>query len=143
MSVVPKTIVLQGGGGKYEEGILTGILKPGNLVALGDATLALAGDASPTLIVATEDALQGKTIADAYAVGDKCFYYRPVSNDVLYVRAANATYANGASLQAVALGRLGAVAAGPHVATAEATDPETDGDQVVAVADDFLRVRVA
>lgn len=139
------TIVLQTRGGKHEEGYLTEVVKPGNLLAIGDGTLTLAPVDHTVLMVAKEDGYQGKTINDAYGATDRVFYFIPVPGDVLLCRVAAATYANGADLQAIANGRLGAAAAGkPVLARAEAVDGGLEGadDQTAAADDDLIRVRV-
>lgn len=85
------TIVLKGGGGHYEEGKAGSAIIPGQSVQL-----AADGDYDPNpaskaesikgdLILAIEDGLQGKTVSDAYGVGDVVFLYIPQRGDVVNV----------------------------------------------------------
>lgn len=88
----PKTIVLKGRE-HHDEGIAAsaGIL-PGQAVvtqASGGTfernAYGLAGAASAGLCIVKEDALQGKTVLDAYAISDPLLLYRPVAGDEFYV----------------------------------------------------------
>jgi hypothetical protein len=85
------------GEGRYEEGQAAGILKPGHLLRLttgGSASTEDSGRDRRLLVhnevggpceamFATEDALQGKTIDDAYAIGDRVFYVIANKGDVV------------------------------------------------------------
>lgn len=57
---------------RHEEAKATAIVKPGHLLKPGAAQTCAKDDGSPQgkLWIAKEDALQGKSISDAYAVGD-------------------------------------------------------------------------
>lgn len=84
MSATEKTIVLKGKG-HYDEGESDAAISCGMAVAL-----AADGNWDPTtstvgLSIAVEDALQGKTVDDAYADGDRLFLYHPVPGDVVNV----------------------------------------------------------
>lgn len=100
-------IVLKGkytdGGAEHEEGILDAAATPGMNVALGtaaadqevhhwypDATdyVGTGTDTTVskgTLIVVKEDALQGRTITDAYASGDRVFLHKASPGEHLQV----------------------------------------------------------
>ena len=82
------TIVLKGNGyGHHDEGVADAAISPGESIQLASdgkydpnpATKAesIKGD----LLIATEDGLQGKTVSDAYASGDKVFFYIPCCGD--------------------------------------------------------------
>ena len=84
---VPKRIHLIGGPGRFEEGIAAEAITPGHLVKLNsDGELikhnVAGGWAEPAF--ALEDALQGNTIADAYADNDRVFYVIASPGDVIY-----------------------------------------------------------
>jgi hypothetical protein len=84
--MVERMILLKGKG-HHEEGILDTVAVPGQHVQLA------ADDLSPAAIgelvkggsfhIVLEDALQGKTITQAYAIGDLAFLYQPVVGDHL------------------------------------------------------------
>lgn len=88
---VANTIVLKGKG-HHGEGVLDTIVSPGMAVEQ-----AADGDWDPpqgtqaetlkkmSFKVAKEDALQGKTVDDAYAVGDVLSYYVPLPGDEVQV----------------------------------------------------------
>lgn len=72
----PNTVVLRHHG-RYSEALAIGICKPGHLLAL-DSNEKVAVHAVPggktELLIAREDALQGKLTTDAYAVADVVFF---------------------------------------------------------------------
>lgn len=71
---------------RCEEAVAIGIITPGQLIKLDSAGKVLrhaAANGRGECLVAYEDALQGKTIADDYAVGDIVFYYAAKAGDVL------------------------------------------------------------
>jgi hypothetical protein len=84
-----RTIVLKGHG-HHDEGRCGTAISPGMAVEMAadgefDPTVsAQAAALKGGLKVAKEDALQGKTIDDAYAVGDVLFYYEPEPGDVIH-----------------------------------------------------------
>lgn len=86
-------------GGKFMEGYIASgqTPKPGTILQR-DATVALRGGRHTyklydraadgdnplgPIFVLLEDRLQGKTVDDAYAAGDRCFLYTPISGDEL------------------------------------------------------------
>lgn len=83
------TIVLKGRS-HYEEGEADGAITPGMAVEMAaDGNFDQQSSAQATALkggmkIAVEDALQGKKITDAYADGDKLFYYIPVAGDVIH-----------------------------------------------------------
>lgn len=88
---VERTIVLKGNShGHHEEGILDTVATPGmhvQLAADGKYDLSPAAAAElvkQSLMVVKEDAYQGKTIDDAYAIGDVVFLYHPQPGDHIH-----------------------------------------------------------
>lgn len=83
-------IVLKGKG-HYEEGEADSAITPGMAVELaadGKYDQVQSSEAEGVkggLKVAYEDSLQGNTITDAYAQGDRLFIYQPVSGDHIHV----------------------------------------------------------
>lgn len=84
------TIVLKGKG-HHDEGVTDAIVYPGEAIRMAadghfdPETLASAVAAERGLKIVKEDALQGKTVADAYAAADQVFYYNPVQGDHVHV----------------------------------------------------------
>lgn len=93
---VPKRIYLKSGYGAFEEGYAAGAITPGHLIKLTTDVGTDNEKKGRQLIVhgtvggpaerafALEDALQGKTIDDAYASGDLVFYILAEPGDVVY-----------------------------------------------------------
>jgi hypothetical protein len=149
----PNKIVLKGDYGQYEEGILaTGAALPGmNVVRTTaaeaqkrgtyapGATLAggtAAGGAATPIKVVREDALQGKTVDDTFAVGDLIFLFIPKKGDVIQVRVLTGeTIAIGGGLSANAAGKWVAATVNSAVEALEASGG-------ALAADTLLRVRV-
>ena len=84
-------IVLKGSG-HYNEGVLDTVISCGSAVELAadgnyDAVVSTQAEALKAGIqpIAIEDALQGNTVDDAYAVGDIVFTYQAVAGDHLQV----------------------------------------------------------
>tara|TARA_R110002167_G_scaffold141016_2_gene329054 strand:+ start:24 stop:461 length:438 start_codon:yes stop_codon:yes gene_type:complete len=84
-------IVLKGSN-HYDEGVLAAAVSPGMAVELQPTSkidLVQASQAEALKqgipLVAVEDGLQGKTVDDAYALGDIVFTYQPVAGDHLQV----------------------------------------------------------
>lgn len=93
------------------------------------------------VIVACEDALQGKTINDAYAEGDIVPFIEGVSGDVLLVRVApQAVIVDGTKLCSAGNGRFEALGGGDIalVEAAESVDYSAEG----AAEEQFIRVKV-
>lgn len=96
MSAVGNTIIAKGKHNNYEEGIVvTATITPGMLVEI-DSTedadfqrpkVKRQANANGTAVVAfaIEDGLVGKTIDDAYAVGDPCRYVQPQPGDEAWI----------------------------------------------------------
>lgn len=84
------TIVLKGKG-HHDEGEADSAISPGMAVEMAADGLydqpagAQAATLKNGLKIAKEDALQGKTVADAYADGDKLFFYSPLPGDHIHV----------------------------------------------------------
>src|SRR4051794_4005646 len=90
MAASAGTIVLKGNAkGHHEEGVLSTTISPGMHCTLGtNGQYAKSPETSAELVkkgvfIVKEDQLQGKTINDAYAVGDLVFLYKPISGDHL------------------------------------------------------------
>lgn len=85
-----KYTILLKGCGHHEEGIADAAITPGMAVEMAadghydPQTTAQAGSLKGGLKIATEDALQGKTITDAYAATDVLFMYIPVPGDIIH-----------------------------------------------------------
>ena len=83
------TIVLKAHGGHHDEAVTDEICSPGHAVELAadgklDLQQAAVGEAIKSeLLIVKEDALQGKSVADAYAVADQVFFYIPRAGDVI------------------------------------------------------------
>lgn len=112
-----------------KEGVATAIVKPGHFVpsiprtATQNGTIALPGAAGVAAQgVVLENELEGKTIADAYAVGDNVLYgVFPKGGEVLArVAAGAAAIVAGAPLMVTTAGTLAVGTVGTHhiVATA-------------------------
>lgn len=86
-------IVLRGADSQYDEGEADATIYPGTLIQLAadgkyDPLVSTAAEAlkgAAGLKIAVEDALQGKTITDAYADGDRVFFYQPKNGDHLNI----------------------------------------------------------
>lgn len=89
--VVERTIVLRGfDKGHHDEGVAGSAISPGmgiEMAADGEFDPIAATQAESlkrnSLWIAKEDMLQGKTIDDAYAIGDIVFMYKPLPGDKL------------------------------------------------------------
>lgn len=81
------TIVLKSNYGHHDEGTADAAISPGECIQLAadgkfdPAHKSKAESIKGDLLIATEDALQGKTVADAYASGNKVFFYIPCRGD--------------------------------------------------------------
>lgn len=84
------TIVLKGCN-HHDEAPADAAISPGEAIEIaadGNADPMVSTQANALkggLLFAKEDALQGKTVADAYAIGDIVFYYIPVPGDHIHV----------------------------------------------------------
>lgn len=78
------TIVLKSKG-HHEEGTATAAIKPGQPLEYlaGDKQYGIASDDATSFLVAKEDALQGRTVRDAYAAEERVFAYQPLPGDVI------------------------------------------------------------
>lgn len=79
--------------GRHEEAAAAEALKPGHLLVLGSAgtlTKHASNGGFAELLIAKEDALQGKTVDDAYASGDIVAHLIPLRGDVFLGRLAAA-----------------------------------------------------
>jgi hypothetical protein len=142
------TIKLQAGPStKYEErAAAVATIKPGHLIKPNGATVnqCILNAADNTVCeVAMEDVLQGKTLTEAYAIGDTVFTMQPQPGDVFQARVAAATYTEGQLLKAGANGQLIAVAAATDRVIARAEPLDANDRPVVSIAvaaDGLLRV---
>lgn len=129
------TIVLKGMN-HHEEGkaAAAGIL-PGQAVALdANGEYGLAADATKGLKFVKEDALQGKTIEDAYADGDLLFLYQPVAGDHIHVLVEAG--------QTVAIGDTGTIVAGYAQVSATKTFEFYEASDGALAADTHLKARI-
>mgnify|MGYP007077480912 CR=1 FL=1 len=86
------TIVLKGKG-HHDEGEAGAAISPGEAIRIqSDGTYDPESQSPPDattghrgLYIAKEDALQGKTVDDAYASGDTVFFYTPLPGDVCQI----------------------------------------------------------
>lgn len=123
------------GCGRQEEAVAVGILSPGHLIKLDSAGKVLKhateGGYSERAF-AVEDALQGKTKSDAYAVGDVVTYHLAAPGDeVQAVLKAGVSYAIGDDLISAGDGTLKKLSAAASGVTVK---------QVVAVVKEALNL---
>lgn len=121
--------------GVFKEGYLTGALLPGTLLQLDVSETPIAGrhwweayapgtDGEQRLVaVLLEDALQGKTAADAYVTGNRCFIYCPAPGEELNVRVSAAGTGTG---NAIAIGAVLTVNTGDGLLIATTSTPEME-----------------
>lgn len=141
------SIILQGGECREEFiAAATAAIKPGHCVVLNGVTLNNVKKQivnAEQILLAYEDAQQGNTWDTAYADAAVVFCAAMKSGDVGFFRAAAATYTQGQSLQLIAAGQVGAVAAGAARLVAEPLDSSDQPVLSLAVsADGLLRCRV-
>lgn len=122
------TIIVKNHSDVFEEYIAYEAVYPGHLLAL-DADLkvkkhATAGGPGTPMMFAVEDALQGKTIDDAYAADDPVQVWIPGRGDDVYaILADGETVVKGGLLESNADGTLKAASSGTAIAVAlEALD---------------------
>jgi acyl CoA:acetate/3-ketoacid CoA transferase alpha subunit len=128
--------------GKREEAIAAGIFKPGHLLELTSVGKvqkhSVAGGAAE-LLFALEDALQGKTVIDAYAVGDVAFFIKALPGDEVLARLAQGQdVAIAAVLKSDGAGALTAQG-GTGTILARAIEAV---DNNPGTGEEFIRVRV-
>jgi hypothetical protein len=88
---VNRTIVLQGNSyGHHDEGVLDTACYPGMHIQIAsDGKFDPSPQTAAELVkkkvaIAKEDAYQGKTVNDQYAIADRVFYYEPVPGDIIH-----------------------------------------------------------
>lgn len=147
--VTPHKVVLKSPFGRYDEGRAAGAITPGHLVKLNGDLQLIKQDAAGEQVeraFAIEDALQGKTIDDAYASGDLVRYWLANPGDEVYawlsdgenVSAGDQLMSNGDGTLA-ALSNAGTAYTNAPVAVAlEDVDLATG----TAAADGRIKVRV-
>lgn len=106
-----KTIVLKGQFGQHEEGLASGIFSPGHLLKIDSdgkyLKHATEGGYAERAFAKEATLNQGKTVADAYAVGDVAFVYLALPGDVVQaVLKAGVSYAVGDQLISAGDGTL-------------------------------------
>lgn len=100
------------------EYVAGGAITPGHVVALGSGGTVAVG-AAKTPLIALEDELQGRSIADAFASGEPVQCWTPVRGEEGYlILATSQTIAVGAVLEADAAGHLIALNTGTAIAVA-------------------------
>lgn len=107
----PTTIVLKGHLHlRQDEYKAAGAINPGDLIeydAAGDVLVHGTTGGTAAKMFAKEDALQGKTINDAYAVGDPVFTHHAQLGDLIWARlAASQTVAIDSELVSAGAGTL-------------------------------------
>ena len=144
----PKTIALKTMG-HYEEGVASEIMYPGQLIVIENTadlplvppSVALHGSQGTQtgLFVVKEDALQGRTIDDAYAVSDIVPYLVAVPGDVFLARIdPRSSITAGTQLTSAGDGYFEAASSDIALAEAEETvNYSGEGAQV----DQFIRAR--
>lgn len=131
----PETIILKGTP-NIREAQANAALSPGHVVELlstGKIQKQSTADENTMLMVAMENDLIGKTIADAYAADDNVYVHMPKPGDMIYVRvpAAAAAIVIGDHLELVGDGTVHKLAAGAPLAIAEeAVDNSGGGTEV-------------
>ena len=107
------TIVLVGKG-HFDEGEADAAINPGENIAIAaDGNFDPAANDNLGIHLACESALNGKTVDDAYADGDRVFFYTPIKGDKVNVLVTSGeTVAIGAELQVAAGGKFTVAAAG-------------------------------
>ena len=146
------TIVVMGQFGVFEEGPLNSAAYPGMNVQMGVATDVMGrhywspgstdyigtGTGQTTVHgsvkVLREDALQGNTVADAYASGDNAFIYIPRSGDIIQVLVTSGqTVAKGDPLTAQSTGKWNVDATNGTVEALESSGGSLSGDKLMRV----------
>lgn len=147
-----RKIVLKGDFGQHEEGPLLAIASPGmNLVmdvtaetqqrqsyTPGSTDYVGTGTGITTtkgpIKILKEDSLQGKTVDDAYAIGDNAFIYIPQPGDVLQVLAASGeTIVKSSGMSAAATGKWAIDATNASVECMESSVGALAADTLVRV----------
>lgn len=128
------TIVLKGMG-HHEEGKAAAVVMPGMGVSMNaSGQYVLAATAADGLKFVKEDALQGKTITDNYAIGDQLFLYQPVAGDHIHVRVPAA--------QNIAIGDKGTIIDGFAVENATKTFEFLESSNGALASATHLKVRI-
>lgn len=133
------------GGARYEEFVAGGAISPGHLLEMeadGDVIVHATASGKAPKLFAREDALQGRTIDDAYASGERvsCFYAKS-GQRVLGILKQGEEVVKGDALVSGGDGTLIKVAdasAGNTIAFAAEDLDNNPGD-----GPEFLRIRVA
>jgi hypothetical protein len=137
---MPNTIALKFSG-RYDEGRAGGVIKPGHLIKLnGDNEVVVHATAGQKVMpaFAWEDALQGKTVDDAYADGDLVnFGICNPGDEVLAILKDEQNVDEGALLESAGTGALQAVTTGTPIAEAREAVNLTG-----AAGDGFCKVRI-
>lgn len=131
--------------GRHDEATASGIIKPGHIIeydANDKVKVSSVANVARQPMVAFGDHLQGKTIDDAYAVGDRVFFGKLQAADRVLCRIpAGVSHTRGDKLMANAAGQLIAyVDAGTNVVFAYAAETLNNNP---GTADAFLKVEIA
>jgi hypothetical protein len=122
--------------GVKREALADAAITPGHLVEITATGVAVQSGAAATGGVlkafATENISIAGGVADAYAVGENCFFHLVQSGCVVNARVADGTYAVGDLLEATGNGTLRAVTTGDAVAVVE-TGATTTGTALLSV----------
>ena len=82
---VGNSIIVRAERDNYDEGVLAAIAKPGMNIVLGSAGTYTPGVGLAQTAIVIEDALQGKTMSDAYASGDLVRFITPEPGDRVHL----------------------------------------------------------
>ena len=101
------TIVVNGMYGRHSEAVAAGAITPGmGVETQSDGTVDVGAANTKRILIAKEDALQGKTVSDAYAADDQVFRYEPLPGDECQLLALSGeTIVVGSLLQLNAAGK--------------------------------------
>jgi len=144
----PKRIhLINSGSARFEEHRAAEAITPGMLLELdanGEVVTHITANGPSEKMFALEDALQGNTIADAYADNDLVFCILAAPGDVIYaILELGANVAIGAQLASAGDGTLQAISAGESVVAIalEAVDASSS-TLAETIADRRIRVRI-
>lgn len=136
MALNVNTIVLTNPSiGYHDEGKAAAAVKPGMSVEMNaSGEYILSVNATNGIKVVKEDALQGRTVADAYAIGERLFFYQPLPGDRIHVLVKAG--------QTVAVGSKGTFLAGYAEVNATKTFEFLEASSGALGADTLLKARI-
>lgn len=143
----PRRIHLKKGGESvYEEGRAGATIMPGMLIALTSTATYIphnVADGGSEVNIAIEDALQGKTIDDAYATGDLVRFVIPLRGDVvLAILEAGQNVADGDKLVSNGAGYVQKITGEDADAILVSLEDRNANDTGAVITDQRVRCRV-